>query len=129
MARINEYRSPSAQAVSAGSARALVILLVLAAFLAAPFIARAGKPQNASAPHIAQVVSNPSKTNKGCPKKSLSGQPSACASSSVPVAGFDNRVLTPAPIVRGSSLPPLYELTLTTQCCGAPPDRPPRFAA
>ena len=112
----------------AGGARALAILLVLAAFLVAPFIAAAANAQNPSTPHIAQVVFN-SKINKRCPKRSLPGQPNACASWSVLVAGLDNRGVAPARIVQRSSIAPLYEVTLATQCCGAPPDRPPRFTA
>lgn len=131
MARTNEHHDPSLRAAwPVGRARALAILFVLAGFLLAPFIVAAGKPQSSSLSDIAQVVSSPSKANKGCPKKSLlPGQPNACASSSVPVAGLDNRSAAPAPVAERSSAAPIYEVTLSTQCCGTPPDRPPRLAA
>lgn len=130
MVLTHEHRNPTRQATSpAGGARALAILLVLAAFLLAPFIATMGKPQNAAIPHNTQIVSNQSKANTGCPKKSLPGQPNACTSSSAPVAGLGDRGVAPAPVAQRSIIRPHYHVTLATQCCGAPPDRPPRFAA
>lgn len=102
---------------------------MLAAFLLAAFIVVVGTPQNATSPQVAQGVSNPSKINKACPKKSLLGQPNACASSSAPVAGFEGRSVMPLRVAERSRITPAYDVTLTTQCCGAPPDRPPRFAA
>jgi hypothetical protein len=130
MVLTHEHRNPARQAQSpADGARALAILLVLTAFLLAPFIAAAAKTQNAATPQVAQVISSPSKTNKSCPKKSLPGQSNACTSSSVPAAGLDGPGGAPAPVVQRSSIAPLYDVALTTQCCGAPPDRPPRFAA
>lgn len=130
MARTNGGRGPSLRAAwPAGGARPLAILLVLVAFLMVPFIATAGKPQSASAPHIAQVVSDASKANKACPKKRLPGQANACASSSVPVVGLDNRGAAPAPVAERSNAAPIHEVTLSTQCCGTPPDRPPRLGA
>lgn len=128
MARTHENGIARVQAAPVGSARACAILLVLAAFLLAPFVATIGKPQNAGTPQVSQVVSSPTKAGKGCPKKSIPGQPNACASSSVPVAGFDDRSATPGPAAQRSSIAPVCDVALTTQCCGAPPDRPPRFA-
>lgn len=130
MVTIHEHRDPSGPApLLAGRARAFALLLVLTAFLVAPFVVVVGTPQNATAPRVVQVVSNPSKINKACPKKSLPGQPNACASSSAPVAGFEGRSVIPPRVAERSRIAPVYDVTLTTQCCGAPPDRPPRFAA
>lgn len=112
-----------------GGARALAIMFVLAAFLVAPFFATTTRAQAVTTSHITQIISSPSKTNNGCPKKRLPGQPNACASSSVPVAGFDNRAVTLPPLLRGSSIAPPSAVTLAPQFCGAPPDRPPRFPA
>lgn len=130
MARTREHRKGTGRArAPVGGARALAILLVLAAFLLAPLVATAAKAPNAATPQVAQLVSDPGKAGKACPRKGLPGQANACASSSVPVAGFDGRGVMPAPAARRSGIAPLYDVTLATQCCGAPPDRPPRFAA
>ncbi len=129
MAGAHEHRNPRRQAPTAAGARALVILLVLAAFVLAPFMSAVERPWQAMTPHVAQVVSNPGKHNQRCPKKSLLGQPSACAASSVPVAGIDGLSVIQAPVARRADKVPLYDLTLATQCCGVPPDRPPRLAA
>lgn len=105
------------------------MLLVLAAFVLAPFVAAVGKLQKAASPQTAQVVSNSSKASKTCPKKSLPGQPNACASSSMSGTSIEGRDATPAPVPQRSSITPHYDVTLTTQFRSAPPDRPPRFAA
>ena len=130
MARTHQHHTLTEPATTlAGGTRALAILLVLVAFLLGPFLATVGKLQNAASPQIAQVVSDPSKASKGCPKKSLPGQPNACASSGMLVASIEGRGATAAPVPQRSSITPHYDVTLTTQFRSAPPDRPPRFAA
>lgn len=129
MVRAHEHRDQNGQTASDGAARALVGLLMLAAFLLAPFMATIAKPENAATSQVTQVVSSPSQATKRCPKKGVPGQPNACASSGVPAASLDGRGVTPPAVPQRSSIAPLYDLTLATQCCNAPPDRPPRFVA
>lgn len=129
MVRTHARRDPAEQAMSpARGACVLATVMALVALLLAPFIATVSTPRTAPTPQITQVVSNPSQATKRCLKKILPGQANACASSSMPVAGLDNRGGALAPVPLRSSLAPLSHHTLIMQCCGVPPDRPPRFA-
>lgn len=131
MVRTRAHRNSARQATSPAPrcARALAAVLFLAALVLAPFATGAGAARSTAEAQVAQLVSDPGKASKGCPKKGLPGQIGTCAASAVPIAAPPDRGLALAPVAEGSSLAPPYEVALATQCCGAPPDRPPRFAA
>lgn len=67
--------------------------------------------------------------DRPCPSQSHAGQPSACVSSGVPLAMPDTRGTLQAPIAQPARIASPYDVEVLPQCCGRPPDRPPRFAA
>ena len=117
-----------------GGVRVLAGFLLLAALLLAtvlvvpigsgPAAARGFAPTS-----DVHVVSEHGKAKPGCPRQSLPGQPSACASSGMPAATLASRLPTPAPSTQRSTIAGLRELSLVTQWFSGTPERPPRFVA
>jgi len=98
----------------------LLVWAPLAASLEAPTRIRQGHA-------IGQIAVKPADARQRCPKKASQGQPSACAFSGVSLALPESRSAAFEPTLQRSTVAPFYLALSTAQCCGTPPERPPRF--